>query len=423
MKAIILAAGRSNRLKTHTEHFPKCLLQVGGKEILGRQLEALKKNNIKDVDIVIGYKGEKIREYCQKEYSDLNIKFHDNEYYALNNNGYSLYMALSNNTLDPFLLLNADTIVHPDMIEELLNDSRQNVLLVKKKNTIIEEDMKVVFHYFDEERIKNISKEDLYISRDYSYEFTGVAKFSNDVFIDRFRLELGKAEHLDSWFEISLNILLSEYFVYGLRTSVPTLEIDFPSDLEEANDLFPWGQPDWEHGRRHSSLEKGSRNIQDAMRLIVDVRNIFNKYNINYYVNWGLALGFYRDGQPIKHDTDSDLTIFAKDEELLWEKVVPELKLLGCYVPKREIHCDSDCFVIRDGEGVEINWVHKIDDRYVYSPNRCKLSCPSHHIDKLDKIIVMGEEFNIPSDTDNYLKGWYGDSWKTPQQGVKPNSF
>ena len=59
-KALIIAAGLGSRLKKHTENLPKCMLDFGGKTLLQRQLDAYKKNGIKDISLIRGYKKEKI---------------------------------------------------------------------------------------------------------------------------------------------------------------------------------------------------------------------------------------------------------------------------------------------------------------------------------------------------------------------------
>ena len=58
MKAIILAAGRGSRMKNLTERNPKCLVELHGKSLLDRQLDALNMANIEDIAIVTGYRRE-----------------------------------------------------------------------------------------------------------------------------------------------------------------------------------------------------------------------------------------------------------------------------------------------------------------------------------------------------------------------------
>jgi len=77
-KALIIAAGLGSRLKEHTENLPKCMLDFGGKTLLQRQLDAYKKNGIKNISLVRGYKKEKInykgiRYFENPDYKNNNI--------------------------------------------------------------------------------------------------------------------------------------------------------------------------------------------------------------------------------------------------------------------------------------------------------------------------------------------------------------
>ena len=53
MKGIILAAGKGSRLNGTIGDKPKCLLRVGGKTLVERQVEALKSVGIEDIAVVI----------------------------------------------------------------------------------------------------------------------------------------------------------------------------------------------------------------------------------------------------------------------------------------------------------------------------------------------------------------------------------
>ena len=56
MKGIILAAGRGSRMASLSDEIPKCLLKVGGKPLIDRQIEALRKGGVEDISIVTGYR-------------------------------------------------------------------------------------------------------------------------------------------------------------------------------------------------------------------------------------------------------------------------------------------------------------------------------------------------------------------------------
>ena len=59
-RAVIIAAGRGSRLGHHTDDRPKCLVEVGGTSILGRQLEAYRAHGVDDFHIIRGYRAHDI---------------------------------------------------------------------------------------------------------------------------------------------------------------------------------------------------------------------------------------------------------------------------------------------------------------------------------------------------------------------------
>jgi glucose-1-phosphate thymidylyltransferase len=75
MKAIIPVAGVGTRLRPHTYTLPKALLHVAGKPILGHILDQVKELGITEVVLVLGYLGSKIKDYVEKEYSDMNFTY------------------------------------------------------------------------------------------------------------------------------------------------------------------------------------------------------------------------------------------------------------------------------------------------------------------------------------------------------------
>ncbi len=61
MNAMILAAGRGERLRPYTDHCPKPLLEVNGKALIEYHLEALAKAGIKQVVINISWLAEMVQ--------------------------------------------------------------------------------------------------------------------------------------------------------------------------------------------------------------------------------------------------------------------------------------------------------------------------------------------------------------------------
>lgn len=120
LKAIIIAAGMGNRLMPLTDGKPKCMLDVNGKSIMQRQLEALRQCSISDIIVVRGYKKEMIT------YPD--IRYYENTDYENNNILRSLFYA-ENELDDEFVFSYSDIIFEKSVLEKLLS-SQEDVSLV-----------------------------------------------------------------------------------------------------------------------------------------------------------------------------------------------------------------------------------------------------------------------------------------------------
>lgn len=426
MIGIILAGGTSRRLNGLTENTPKCLLDVGGQTMLGRQLEQMQKLGFKKIYIAVGFCKDKIIHYCHTKFAHIKVNFVDITNWYETNNAKGLEQVLkkiqTNFDQDDIFVANADVVCYEGLIKEIINSSQcENLLGYQRKRELPEEDMKVLVD--ENNNVKAIGK----TLDNANAEFTGMAKFSISS-VPVLLKYLDMCKPMD-WFERAIQIWIQNEELMPLQgvdvTHYPSIEIDFIEDLELANDIFPYDQPVWEQGGYHELLKKNRRNLQDALRCCVDFRDVLNKHGIIYWFNWGLLLGAVKVGHPFQQDTDLDICIHKRDEEKLWEKVVPDMKKLGFFIPERNLFCDNDCFMIRDFERIECNTMEKTiingKEKYIYSPKRCRLYCPAHHIDTLAKLNMMGEEFTCPSDLDPFLTGWYG-AWKLPGN-AKPKSF
>jgi len=113
MKAMILAAGRGERLKPLTDDRPKALVEVRGQSLLERHLECLSGAGIENVVINLGWHGKQIQERIGSgsEYG-LNVAYSDEDDNVLETGG-GIHNALHLLGHDPFLVVNAD--IYTDM--------------------------------------------------------------------------------------------------------------------------------------------------------------------------------------------------------------------------------------------------------------------------------------------------------------------
>jgi len=74
MQCVILAAGKGTRMRPLTEERPKPLVTVCGKTLLDHIVEALP-SAVKELIIVVGYKGDMIREHCGTEFHGRKVTY------------------------------------------------------------------------------------------------------------------------------------------------------------------------------------------------------------------------------------------------------------------------------------------------------------------------------------------------------------
>ena len=174
MQEIILAAGVSRRLRPLTDSTPKCLLNIGDKNLLHRTIENVLSNGISEFIFVTGYRENMIKDFVEIFFPDINKIFITNTDYENNNNSYSLWMTKDFVKSD-ILLLDSDILFDEKIISELLNSEKENCLAVNFTDSLDEEQIKVILN--DENEILKIGKE-ISISES-AGESIGIERFSS----------------------------------------------------------------------------------------------------------------------------------------------------------------------------------------------------------------------------------------------------
>jgi choline kinase len=239
MKAVILAAGQGTRIRSvHGEH-PKCLIEVDDSTILDHQLEALSIAGINDVAIVVGYEKEQIIAHIRnKRLSyDQRIHFIENPAFAITNNIYSLWLATDWLHGDSFIVLNADVVFDPEILNSAVQPYAPISMIVDPLWR--DETMKVVI---EDDRVTRMSKR---ISQEeFSGTYIGITVFSMSI-QQRFLSKLNNlvvAERVNDFFNVAVQELADEGIHVGYTSTdeLAWAEIDDPLDLTFAQQtVFP----------------------------------------------------------------------------------------------------------------------------------------------------------------------------------------
>ena len=143
MKGVILAAGVSSRLRPLTDAVPKCLLEIGGRSILGLTLENLIANGIGDVVIVTGYRGDQIRAFIRDAFPALDVEFVTNDRFETTNNSYSLWLTERAVGGEGIVLLDSDIVFDRRILGLLSGSGHENCLAITAGEALGFEEIKV----------------------------------------------------------------------------------------------------------------------------------------------------------------------------------------------------------------------------------------------------------------------------------------
>lgn len=118
-KAIILAAGQGTRLRPYTDHVPKCMVEAAGRPLLQWHLDVLEGCGINDINVIAGYKQEKI--------TDERVSKIVNPRYETTNMISSLFCAeeqLEGNVIIAY----GDIVYSQEVLQAMMDDERDIVI-------------------------------------------------------------------------------------------------------------------------------------------------------------------------------------------------------------------------------------------------------------------------------------------------------
>ena len=173
-----------------------------------------------------------------------------------------------------------------------------------------------------------------------------------------------------------------------------------------------------------------SKNEKKAIKLLFDIKDIFDELSIDYWIEGGTLLGAVRDKKLIPWDHDIDMGTINKSNQAIGE-LIQKLKKnfyvsvksfdkiegvwnLGKYrvlkvYPKKNIFFKKKLCV-------DIFIYYKDKDFYKYVVWNKNASHKKEHFDNLEQIDFYGKKINVPSNYKTFLQTKYGSNWMTPNK-------
>lgn len=231
------------RLKELTSNATKCMVEVNGVTMIERTLGHLEKLGLKRIVFVVGYEGQKLKEYVESLHISTPLEFIDNEVYYKTNNIYSLYLAKEKLVEDDTLLLESDLVYEEAVIRKLVEHPYPSLTLVDKFESwmdgtcvTLDEDDNITA--FLSKREFDFSKTDEY------YKTVNLYKFSKEFsekhyvpFLEAYCKALGTNEYYEQVLKV-ITFLDDPQIKAVKLNGEKWYEIDDVQDLDIAETLF-----------------------------------------------------------------------------------------------------------------------------------------------------------------------------------------
>ncbi|ADE83019.1 nucleotidyltransferase [Xylanibacter ruminicola] len=238
MIGVILAAGMAKRLRPLTDEKPKCLLEVGGKTLLQRTVDAMISAGVKEFVVVTGYRENMIREFLTVNYQLSIINYIDNVDFEHNNNIFSLWLAMQKLHGQEVLLMDSDILCDPEAVRRVAR--KTNPALAMQQHELGEEEMKIVVD--EAGRITEISK--TCSPADAIGESVGIEKMTpayTEAIYQELRKMILDENLIDIFYERAFERLIPQGHTFEVvdTTDLFSYELDTPEDLEKASAALP----------------------------------------------------------------------------------------------------------------------------------------------------------------------------------------
>ena len=379
MQALILAAGMGKRLGKYTSDNTKCMLNINGKTLIERTIEALLDAGVKKLIVVVGYKGQNVKNFLLHDCKNPRIKemellFIDNPIYDKTNNIYSLFLAIDELAKNDTILLESDLIYDPKLIKRIVNNPKKNLVSVAKykqwmdgtvvklgaKNNITEFIEKKSFNYHD---IKQY------------YKTVNIYKLSKN-FINKEFIPFLRA-YIESYGENEYYELVLKIIAHISRSDLKALdvsdlawyEIDDAQDLDIASCLFSEGAEKLTNYQKRYGGYWRFDHLLDYCYLVnpyYPTQDLLNKFN---FFSKELITQ-YPSGQRINcicasrlfNDVDTNSIVVGNGAAELISVLGKEVLSGNMFLPESAFNEYARCFI-----NCKLNLYDMSKDNYAYS--------------------------------------------------------
>jgi choline kinase len=233
---LVLAAGIGKRLAPLTDERPKGLIELGGRSLLARLLDALVAAGVDETVLVVGYRQEMIRRALGSSHRGMPLRYVVNTEFEKGPR-LSLWAGHAEFLRDDVVLADGDVLFAPALLERVVRAAAPNVFLGEPNFVDTSEEINL---YRAGERVVGLRRgvsgppTAAYEARAEWVGFVKVGRAAGAALVATLGGMIGQGQ-VDGDYEVALDAILGSHpFVMQSTAGLPWVEIDFPQDLQAA---------------------------------------------------------------------------------------------------------------------------------------------------------------------------------------------
>lgn len=151
---------------------------------------------------------------------------------------------------------------------------------------------------------------------------------------------------------------------------------------------------------------------------LLEVKEVLDKAGIEFWIDFGTLLGFYRQGEFLETDPDADIGVKREHQEKVIA-VAPKLAKIGKLVTRVDVgngHYLAGYKLYRDDFWIDIAFFFKHEDKYILPISEWDrvMVFKEEYYDNLVDLEVKGIKFKMPEKIEKYMVLHYGEDWRRP---------
>jgi hypothetical protein len=154
-----------------------------------------------------------------------------------------------------------------------------------------------------------------------------------------------------------------------------------------------------------------------SLQMLHELTCILDKHNIKYWLQDGTLLGYYREGNLISHDNDTDIGLFwsdIKSKDVFLEILQNDFKLVKIKGFKEN---SLMLTFTKSLQKVDLFFYYKDENKIYHTALGKNWEVVSYSYDPFNVKLInfLGYDFKVPEDELKFIETKYGLDWKTPK--------